>query len=314
MSIGVSRSDFTDTELLQPFAISYLPKVEDKSIEKLFTPVPVVADKDSFIYGIWDKGMGLQNPGNDLRGDTGKSKKFEDKYSQETGQISVYSGNTEVSVKIGNRYPGGYDRYEQIRTQRLLQHAARGRAIRGATTLAYSGMRYKDTPSVKWDAASGTTIFKNFKTGKTSVFNQCGEEPNRIAFSRSVADALAVSPEFIARYAGIDPKVTSCSIPDQIDDMEAVVLKSRYNTAKKGQTASISEVFGDVCYIGFVSDIPDPFGLTGAATFRPEDKPAVKINKWYDPETQCWIIEYELWETNIVVAQECWYVWYNCLT
>ena len=314
MGIGVTRSAFTDTELLQNFALSYLPKVADQSVEKLFTKVPVSAEKDSFLYGVWDKGMGLQNPGNDLRGDTGVSKRYEDKYSQSSGTIVRYSGSTEVSEVIGKRYPGGYDVYEQIRTQRLLQHASRARAIRASSTLAYSGMTYKDTPSVKWDASSATTIFKNIKTAKTSIFNQCGEEPNRIAFSRSVADALSVSAEFIARYAGVDPKVTSCAIPPQIDDMETVVLKTRYNTAKKGQTASISEVFGDVCYIGYVSDIPDPFALSGAATFKPEDKPDIKINKWFDPATQCWIVEYEMWETNIVVAQECWYVWYDCLT
>lgn len=314
MSIGVSSADVSVNEYLTNIAQSFSPKVRDMAVEKLVTPVPIPAGKEEFTYGIWDLGMGYQDPGKDNRADTGKSKKFEDKYSEGTGKVQTYAGHTEVSVKIGKRYPGGLDAYKEVRTKRLTMHAWRARNQRLASLFAYTGMTHTDTPTVKWDATSSTTVFANIKTAKNAVFNQCGEVPNIMAMDVSVAEALSVNAEVIARYAGIDPRVTSTALPTTISDLEVVTLKGQYNTAKKGQTASLGSIWTDNCYIGYVSPIPDPFGLTGAATFRPEDAPEILIREWFDDATQCWIVEYEMVESNIILSQECWYTWYNCLT
>lgn len=107
------------------------------------------------------------------------------------------------------------------------------------------------------------------KTAKTTIFAATGRVANTIVFSESIAETLAHHPTLVDLRKYTDPNLLSDSgLPKKIFGLNILVAAGVYNSAKLGQTASLSEIWGDNALIAYVNPNPGRKSLTLGVTFE----------------------------------------------
>ena len=310
MSFSERQGDLATNQHLTNFAQSFGSKLS-KECDKLAPIVPTESDK--FEYGVWSKKGGLQRPGMTIRAPGTTAKEFKTEYSIVNDKIVGYSGRIKVPRTDQRNYSGPKTLIE-VKTEQMTRFAYDDRRVALATLIAHTNLTYKAARSVLWSAASGTKIFDDINTGVNSVIDNSGKNPNTLGLPRKVARAFRNSAEFIDRYKAWADTVKSGTLPPTIDDMEIVILDTVLDTAQKGQTASLANVWGDQVWIAYVEQSPDPYSLTALSTFRPKDMQDVQIDVYFQDDIKSDWVEYNFYEKIKIVNQECIYVIYNALT
>lgn len=85
-------------------------------------------------------------------------------------------------------------------------------------------------------------------TGKETVYNTCGGVVNKIAMDWLVANKLKYHPQLFERlgfkYVGNNKPLSFQQLADAFEVDEILVAMNKYNSAKEGQTDSLSSVWG----------------------------------------------------------------------
>jgi len=311
MAHGERLADISTTEHLSNLAQAFGNTLERP--EDLIAPV-LYAPGEKFEYGEWSKGSGFQSPGVDENVPGTEAKEFAMEYSIKNDTCVGYAGRMKLPARHINQYAGPLSLLE-VRTQQVTRLAFDSRKARIAAAIASGNCTYTAAAHAKWDAASGSAIFQTDLTlGVNSIYNQSGKIPNTIFMPWDVARALRNNSEFVSRYQYFADTVKSGALPDVIEDMKVVILKGRYNSAKKGQTASLASIFADNCWIAYIEPTPDPYSLTALATFRPETSKDITVEAYWDRSIKSYWVEYNLVEKVKLMNQECLYCISDCLT
>lgn len=163
-------------------------------------------------------------------------------------------------------------------------------------------------PTNEWNDKTAGDPWSDINTAIDSVEDSTGLRPNVMAMDSKVFRALREHPDILERviYGGsnADPaNVTSAAIAELFGLQEVMVSNAMYNTALKGQDASMSRIWGDDVYIAYrpmVAMIDAPAlgyrfewsAFTGATygfaarTWRSDERDAdmVELKKYYDQE------------------------------
>jgi len=131
----------------------------------------------------------------------------------------------------------------------------------------------------------------DIQTAKEAIYNATGKRANTILLPYTVSLALANLPAIkdLVKYTHPDLLISGV-IPMQLQELRVVIADAMYDTAQAGQTASLSPLWSDYVWIGYVNPnigIKDTgWGLTlewGGRLTR----------KWFDPSIQADWVEVE---------------------
>lgn len=124
------------------------------------------------------------------------------------------------------------------------------------------------TPTVKWNAATGTTIIADVQAAKNAVQAAIGVDPNLMTIPRDVMNALRVAPEILERYKYTDSGIVSKLQLEALFEMEIIVSNDNINSAAEGQTASMGGIWSDEVVLSYSQPSADIKALNFMRTFN----------------------------------------------
>jgi len=123
------------------------------------------------------------------------------------------------------------------------------------------------SPSVKWNAASGTTILADIQAGKNSIRARIGVLPNLLTLPYNVYTALRDSAEMKSYLRSADGIVTKAQM-ESILEVEIQISGDLINTAAEGQAAAISDIWEDEAFLSYSIQSADMKSLNFARTYN----------------------------------------------
>lgn len=180
------------------------------------------------------------------------------------------------------------------------------------------------TPSVKWDATSGTiTIENNLDTAKTSIRQNGGGIANTVLFNDTIKNAVKKDDTLrnLIRYtitgSGGQALLVNGELPPVLFGLRVVVSGSVEDTSKEGQSASISEVWPNSAIVAYVDPNPGmetkTFGITFAKKV-PGTGVTSAVKTWLEPGRDGKMYEVAMIKVPKVVASQCGYNLHSVLT
>jgi hypothetical protein len=150
-----------------------------------------------------------------------------------------------------------------------------------------------NTITHEWDDASNAVPITDIKTGKMSVRSACGMLPNTLIIAYSTYENLKACDQIIDRlkytFPMIDMEQMTTRELAKIFDIERVLVGGAvYDSAKKGQTASISDLWSNeyamLTITGTGGDLTEP--CIGRTFLWTEDSPGIVTTESYRDETR----------------------------
>jgi len=165
-----------------------------------------------------------------------------------------------------------YARYfdcEEVAMQRALGIILRNQEKRIADMLFNAGNFTAHAITNEWDANhySDAVPIGDVKTGRKAIHDACGAEPDTLIVSYGTFLQLGLINQIIDRLKYTNAEVKRGDIPAALlataFDVERVLVgKGRYNSAKKGQTAVLADIWDDeyamLCVTNKSRDIKKP--------------------------------------------------------
>lgn len=255
--------------------------------------LPVVHESD--IYYVFDQGPFFATDVEDLVPDRGKPRKVE--FAHSTEQYACQK--RELAWDISDRERSNAD--NQLNLERNKQNGTLGRLLlkrelRVASALRKTsnggGLTLGGNASAKWDGA--TTDYQDLATdvmaGKTAIRQAIGASPNVIVIPAAVAEGMHKSLLFqVLQYTYGNDRARNLIeqeypvLPPTLFGMRVVVGGEISNTAKEGQTASFSDVWGEAVRLLYVTEGPALEEPSVAYSFQSR---ALQTRQWRDEEAE----------------------------
>jgi len=162
---------------------------------------------------------------------------------------------------------------DQIATQRAFDAVLRNAEIRAAAaiynTTTWTGAALTTAITHEWDDASNAVPITDVNAAKQKVWDGTGMYPNALVINRKVFNNLrnctSVKSAISASGAGYATRQRDISVEmlKAVFDLDYILVAgSAKNTAKEGQSASISSIWSDeyamVCKICTTGDLQEP--------------------------------------------------------
>lgn len=168
------------------------------------------------------------------------------------------------------------------------------------------------TSVLRWDVSGSTTI-EDVEAAKRAVLLGCGKPANTIAMGYDVRRVLKTNAQIVARLVngqtpGQVASVTDRQLSDIFDIPNVVTGSAVYNTAKEGQTASMSFVAGDFVWVGYVDPNPRNINITAGCRFvwngMEFGSPAgTRMERYYERRVRGWMIDgFANWANKVTAA------------
>lgn len=315
-------------------AIGYAQKPEQGAgwSRKLFPIVPVDSERGTYKVvnkGDWFRDEMVVRPDGTPAATAGYA------MSEATYQLASYGLRFNVTDKQKKNKP---QIWADNRAARFLQQKALIRADRLAVTnMLTAGVGWANEEVGAASAVSGTSVIGWSLANSTPVLDivraidtvrqNTGQMPNRIAFSPDVGRVLRHHSEVLSYVQGgsvtASPGVVDYSAlakilgvaPDAIMELGTV-----YNSAAKGQTATMAYACTETCFIGYTTSAPDVEEPSAGYTFvhseidgLAEDG-AVAIHTWRDEANRQDAYESDLYADIRLTASDCGFLFTSILT
>jgi len=274
------------------------------NLARLYRPRGFIADqvcpmlpvvKESDLYYVFDQGPFFATDVEDLVPDRGKPRKVE--FSHTTEQYSCQK--RELAWDISDRERSNAD--NQLNLERNKQAGTLGRLllkreVRVAAALRKTtnggGLTLGAAALAKWDAA--TTDYQDLATdvmaGKTAIRQAIGATPNVVVIPAAVAEGMHKSLLFQAlQYTYGDVRARNLIeqeypvLPNVLFGMRVIVGGELKNTAKEGQVASYSDVWGEAVRMLYVTEGPALEEPSVAYSFASRQ---LQTRQWRDEEAE----------------------------
>ena len=163
--------------------------------------------------------------------------------------------------------------------------------------------------TAQWSAYSTSNPFGDIQTGKTTVKQNSGKNPNVILFGRQVWDQLVNHPNVTDRIkytARADQATIANALADLYGVDRVLVGESIYNSAAPGETDSVSFIWGKFCVIAYIADLPALETVSlGYHLFRPSER---YVDTWYEQPIKSTIVRANDYYTRFLMATEAGYL------
>lgn len=198
--------------------------------------------------------------------------------------------------KIDDREVRLYSRYfdaEKMAARRALKIILRKQEYRIASAVFNASNFTAHNVTNEWDDSGNATPIADVKTGRKAVHDAIGIEPNTLIIAYSTFLDLGVCDEIVDRIKYTDPTVKRGDIAApllaQAFGVDRVLVGGAlYNSAKKGQDASLANLWSNEYAMLCVTDAAPQLGETpclGRTFLWTEDSPVNPVVESYRDDT-----------------------------
>lgn len=214
------------------------------------------------------------------------------------------------------------DKLKMETTRKLLHKIRLGIEKRiNAVVTSTSVMAYT-TPSVKWDAASGTIdIEGNIDAVKELIVKACGHEPNTIVIPPTVARVVKKNSSIRDLVKYTDPSLlVNGDLPKVLFNLKVVIPGAIELTSNPAQTDSIARIWNaDNVLVCYVDDTQDNESITLGKQFRCRkrmqgDNLDIMVREYEDVAKEATMIEVSVLQDEKLVSAACGHLLYDVLT
>lgn len=269
---------------LSNFAVTYRPPFPYVA-DEMFPVIPV--PRSSFEY--YKTSLDLATLDVDtLVSETGKANEIQDKGAWVAGRVIREALRTTVTQERIDEYAGlGYDPREGG-VARLRDYMDRRREVRSAALGFATGSFGAQTgaASTKWDSADGKPL-----TDIVNAQAACLYQANSILFGRDAWSVFCTNPNVIK---AVNPTGGEALSPQAVRSWLAAygftnvsIGAAIKNSAKKGQTVSVTGIWGDSVAVYYKNPAMTPDGVTFGASFCVElggRGVPIRVDTWFDQD------------------------------
>lgn len=273
--------------ILKDIAIAYSNK--NFYADRLFPTVPV--EKKTGFYFVWDQ-ANLRSE-DDLRTGRAESKIVDDEATKTAyGPLLEHSLKTFIEQDLIDQ--SDIDNLETARTERLRHRMLINKEVDLANYLSNTsnvGNSATLSGTSQWSDYANSDPYGDLEDMIEEVRTGSMQKANKLAFSKPVWSQLKYHPDTIellkAQGGG---RFTPQLLADWLEVDEVLVLDSQYNTAKEGQTDSISDIWGKHAWALYVNPSTTPSTEEVSAGYHLALTDGVEVTKWdeKDPEGE-WV-------------------------
>lgn len=128
-----------------------------------------------------------------------------------------------------------------------------------------------NTTATDWDDYDNSTPVEDLDTAIDAIQLATAETPNTFVTSRPVWTKLKRNPEMLDLLGANERAfITPDLLASQFELSKVVISNALYNSAKEGQTASMSRIWGDNALLLYVTTTPSEEDPTAIYTFQAE--------------------------------------------
>lgn len=211
---------------------------------------------------------------------------------------------------------------EQVASIRALNTILRVQEKRIADMLFNASNFTANAITHEWDDATNAVPINDCQTGRKAIRDACGLEPDTLIIAYSTFLNLGVSAQIVDRIKYTNPAVQRGDIAPallaQALGVDRVLVgKPRYNSAKKGQTASLADVWSNeyamLCVTASANDITQP---CVGRTFRwiKETAENVMVESYREDQTRSDIIRARQFTDEEIILTAAAYLFSNVTT
>lgn len=242
----------------------------------------VTVDKETGIYFVQDDKESLRTPADARRGEFSRANRVSNKLSEATYALEEKSLETPISERVMRNYSDPFDPKKNatnLVTQKLLLQ----KEIDLANTLATQAGTITDENSA-WSTPA-TDIIGKARTARNAILLATGEDANTVVIGKPALDVILENTAVIERikYTNRADEATILNaLADFMGVSRVLIGKTVQNTAKEGQSASTSYVWGDNVTFLYV---PEAAAIeTPAAGYCLTLKDARYVDEWYEQD------------------------------
>lgn len=213
-------------------------------------------------------------------------------YEFENGFYATSENGWEEAVDDRERklYANAFDA-DVVAVKRAVNHVLRGQEKRIADKVFNATNFTANSITHEWDDADNAVPLEDIETGKLSVRSACGMVPNTLIIAYSTFLNLRRSAQLIAQFgqnfAGQDAnRMTVSQLAGLLDIEKLLVGGAIYDSAKKGQSASIADLWSnEYAMLTVTSSSPDlTVPCIGRTFMWTEDSPGISTTEQYREE------------------------------
>jgi hypothetical protein len=201
-------------------------------------------------------------------------------------------------------------------TEMLMQAIMLQREIRVAALFAGLGSSLYTTPGTKWAPTTGTPV-----TDIDTVIASMFYPPKIMGIVQTVWDKIKRNTEVLALIGGGNPAIkmaTAQMFKDYFQLDNFFIINNKKNTAKAGNTASLSQVWGNSVAMAYVNPTMNVKSATFGKIFaqRQSNGATFQVRKWEDPNRGVGgstVIQVEHQSTEKVVCTDLGAMLHTCL-
>lgn len=286
--------------ILRDIAVAY--GNENFYADRLFPTVKV--DKRTGYYFVWDK-SNLRSE-DDLRTGRAESKIVDDEAVKTAyGPLLEHSLKTFIEQDLIDQ--SDIDNLETARTERLRHRMLVNKEVALAADLADTGVVTQNVTlsgTDQWSDYANSDPYGDLEDAIEDVRTGSMQKANKIALGKAVWTQLKYHPDTIellkAQGGG---RFSTELLADWLEVDEVIILDSQYNTAKEGQTDSVSDVWGKHAWAMYVNPNPSATVEEASAGYHLALTDGVEVTKWdeKDPEGE-WVKCKDYFEQKLVAA------------
>lgn len=263
-----TRSDVHVNTPLTNISIAYIQSASNYVADRMFPNIPV--SKQSDRYYIYDRGDFNRDEMKERAPSTESAGSGYDLDNTPTYYAPVKAFHKDVDDQVRSNADTvlGPDRDATIFcTNKGMIHRERTFASKYLVTGVWSNEKTGVNSDVVagsefllWSDANSDPI-NDIRTGKRTVLQATGFEPNKLCLGQTVYDALIDHPDIVDRIKygqtpGTPAVVNASSLAQLFDLQEVLVSKAVYNSAAKGATENSQFISGSNALLAYAAPAP----------------------------------------------------------
>lgn len=184
---------------------------------------------------------------------------------------------------------------------------------RMAELITATGNWANASPSTKWDAASATPITDVAEAREIVRKGSGGRRPNTLVLPQIVLNALEQSEAVLARLSTAALQITTLDVLRALFQVPRILVPGTLTdaTAEGQTTTTLSDVWGDSVWLGYVAPTPSIDIPSAGYTFVQRD---FRARMWRDEGPEIDYVELSLIQDEKIVCASCGYLLDNVLT
>ena len=167
----------------------------------------------------------------------------------------------------------------------------------------------------QWSDYANSDPIGDVRTAKQTIHSKIFRDPNVLVLGKQVYDKLVDHPDIVDRVKYSQLGVVTAELLARVFDVPKVIIAAAgYETAKEGQSSSMSYIWGKHAWLLYVTPRPGIRSISFGYHFQsPSLAKRRRVDKWYDNDREgTWVRVHDFY-TREIVSVDCAYLIKNAV-